>query len=260
MHERLRHLAQGDLALRHQHRARDAGLRRVRGRARRRVAGGRADDGLRPLLHRLADRERHPPVLERTRGVGSLVLQPDVAAGLVRERVGPDERCAAFAQRDDRRRVGDRQAVAVLLDHARATGARASVVIPLRPPRAGRSTIARTTGRSRSCCSVFWNALSCVRCVMNTSVASSPDPPATPARSTRRCVRNGRRSRRARPARPPRGGSGRTGRACRPSGGSAVRSTHVQPIPRVPATRFRATCARSPTTATAVGSPPAPRP
>ena len=65
VHERLGELAGRDLALGHDHRAGQPGARRVGRRARRRVAGRGADDGLGALAHGGADRARHAAVLER---------------------------------------------------------------------------------------------------------------------------------------------------------------------------------------------------
>ena len=85
VHEGRRHLAHRDLALGHEDRAREPGLRRVGGGRRRRVAGGGAHDRLRALLRCLRDRERHPTVLERPGGVRALVLQPDLGVGVDRQ-------------------------------------------------------------------------------------------------------------------------------------------------------------------------------
>ena len=74
------------LPSRNEHRAGQPGLRRVGGGRRAGVPGRRAHDRLRALLDGLGDRERHAAVLERTRRVGALELQLDVAAGLVRQR------------------------------------------------------------------------------------------------------------------------------------------------------------------------------
>ncbi len=71
-----------------------------------------------PSSSRLRDRERHPTVLEGPGGVRTVVLQPDVAAGLGRQDLRPDERRPSFTERDHWRVGRDRQPSAVLLDDA----------------------------------------------------------------------------------------------------------------------------------------------
>ena len=78
--QRLGQLAEGDVALGDEHRARQPGPGRVGGGRRRGVAGGRADHRLGALLHRLGDGQGHAPVLERAGGVEALVLEVDVGA------------------------------------------------------------------------------------------------------------------------------------------------------------------------------------
>ena len=78
--ERLGQLAERDVALGDEHRARQAGPGRVGGGRRRRVAGERAHHRLGAFLDRLGDGQRHAPVLERAGGVDALELQVDVGA------------------------------------------------------------------------------------------------------------------------------------------------------------------------------------
>ena len=75
VHNRLRELAHRDLALRYQDRAGDAGARRVGRRRCRGVAGRGAQHGLLAARHRIGDRHRHAPVLERAGGVEALDLE-----------------------------------------------------------------------------------------------------------------------------------------------------------------------------------------
>ncbi len=122
VNERLRQLAERDLALGHEDRAGQPALGGVGGGARAGVAGARADDGLGAGLHRLADRHRHAAVLERPGRVGALDLEPDLRADQLGQHAGVDERGAALEQRHDGRVGRDGQAVAVLLDQAAPAG------------------------------------------------------------------------------------------------------------------------------------------
>ena len=188
VHQGLGHLPERDLSLRHEHGAREPRLRRVRGGRGARIAGRGADDGLGTLFDRFRDRERHAAILEGAGGVGSVVLQPHLAPGLVGERIGADERGATFTEGDHRRGLAHREPQAILLDHtAPLVRSPGSLIQTTRGVvRAGthgsspstRSTlaIARTAVDSRSSCRVFWRAPSCARWVMRTSVASSPAP------------------------------------------------------------------------------------
>jgi hypothetical protein len=121
VHERLAHLAEGDLAGGHEDGARHPGARGVGRRARAGVSGRGADDRLRPSLGSLRDRDRHAAVLERTGGVRAFDLEPHSAAGQLGDDGGPDERCAAFAERYDGGVTRDREPVAVGLDHTTPT-------------------------------------------------------------------------------------------------------------------------------------------
>ena len=140
------------------------------------VAGRGAHDRLRALLERLA---RWPASCPRSLNepVGfapsyfSQTSQPVSADS----GSAAHERRAALAQGDHRRGVGDGQAVAVLLDQAAPLvrpGRRGSLLAL----HAEEALHARRPSSSRSSCRVFWKAPSCARCVMNTSVASSPEP------------------------------------------------------------------------------------
>ena len=126
--QRLRHLAERDLALRHQHGADHPGAHGVGGGGRAGVAGRRADDRVGALLSGLGDRERHAAVLEGAGRVGALDLEVHVAAGALGDGERRDQRRPTLAQRHDRRRVGDGQSVAVLLDDA-APGAVACIAV-----------------------------------------------------------------------------------------------------------------------------------
>src|SRR4051794_27574011 len=75
--ERLRELAERDLALGDHDTTGDAGARGVGRGAGRGVAGRRADDDLGALLYGLGDRHRHPAVLEGTGGIRALDLEVD---------------------------------------------------------------------------------------------------------------------------------------------------------------------------------------
>ena len=103
--ERLRELAERDVAVGDDDRGEhEPGARRVRRGRRRRVAGRRAHHDLGAFLDRLRDRHRHAAVLERTGGVRALDLQAARRAPTCSERRGRvDERRVALEQRDDRR-------------------------------------------------------------------------------------------------------------------------------------------------------------
>ena len=117
MCDRLAELAHGDFALRDEHGRRDASMRRVRCGRGRSVAGRCADDGLRAVLERLRDRHGHSSVLERTRRVHALELDPDRGSRAGGERRGGDERGAALAEGDDGRGVRYVQSVCILTQH-----------------------------------------------------------------------------------------------------------------------------------------------
>ena len=140
--QRLRELAERDLPRRQHDRAQEPGARRVRGRRRRRVARRRADDRLGAVLDRLRHGHRHAAVLERTGRVRALDLQEHPRdPGPRRDARRLDERRVALEQRDDRRRVGDRQVLAVRLDQPGPA--------PGRRPRQSSSPMTRTTEPTR---------------------------------------------------------------------------------------------------------------
>ena len=118
VHDRLCELAHRDLALRDEHAARHSGLGGIGRGTRRRVACRCTDDSLGPALSRHRDRHGHAAVLERTRGVGALELQPHLAAGHLGQRAGIHKRRATLAQGHHGCLIGDRKAIAVLLDEA----------------------------------------------------------------------------------------------------------------------------------------------
>ena len=120
--------ALGDLALGDQDDAVHAGLAGVgRGRGRR-IAGRSADDGLGAVGLGLGDRHRHAAVLERTRGIESLELQPDVRAETLRESLGVEQRRVPFLQRDDLVDAVEVEPLRVLDAAARSTRSRQSPV------------------------------------------------------------------------------------------------------------------------------------
>ena len=118
VHERLGELARGDLALGHDHRARQPRARRVGRRARRRVARGGADDRLGALAHRGRHRAGHAAVLERAGGVRALELQPHLGADALGDPLGEQQRRRALQQRDHRVLGRERQPLAEALDEA----------------------------------------------------------------------------------------------------------------------------------------------
>ena len=150
VHERLGELALGDLALRHDHRARQPGARRVGGGARGGVAGRRADDRLRALAHGGADGARHAAVLERAGRVEPLELQPDLGADELGDVRRVDERRRALAERDDGivgRRTAGARGSARSGRHADPTGRVEQALGLRRTPRRSRgSRAARSAG------------------------------------------------------------------------------------------------------------------
>ena len=149
VHERLGELAGGDLALRHDHRAAQAGTRCVGGQAGSGVARRGADDRLGPAAHRVGHRARHAAVLERPRGVGALELQMDLHPNLLRQPRGVHERRRPLLQRHDRVAAVEGQAVAVALDEAghQAPGATGGPSTT-RTPRRSRGSRAVASARS----------------------------------------------------------------------------------------------------------------
>ena len=120
VHHRLGQFAHGDLTFRDDHEGGDAGAGGVGRRRRGGVAGGRADDGIAALFHRLGHRHGHAPVLERSGGVEAFVFDVDVH--VLTEQAGnvlqADQRRVALAQADQRRVVVNRQMVTVTVDQA----------------------------------------------------------------------------------------------------------------------------------------------
>ena len=116
MDERLGELAERDVPVGDDDCGDHARSRRVRGRRRRRVTGRRAHDDLRALLGGLRDGDRHPAVLERTGGIRALDLEQHARADLLGEPRRVEQRRVALVQRDDRRAIGDREAIAVHVD------------------------------------------------------------------------------------------------------------------------------------------------
>ena len=148
----------------------------VRGGAGAGVAGRGADDRLGALLDGLADRHRHAAVLERAGRVGALDLEVDLAAGALGQPRRRHQRRAALAQGDDRRGLGDRQPVAVLLDHpAPLVAHRGLTPTPPRPASRGRPR-ARCRQPAQRRRTVAASARRGAAWVTSTSCASSPWP------------------------------------------------------------------------------------
>ena len=118
VHDGLRHLAGGDLAVRDEHDRGESALGRVGGHGGRGVAGRGAHDGLRALAERDRHRGGHAAVLERAGRVAALDLEEHVTADDARQPGRVHERRAALPQRDDGSLRGDREPLAVLLDDA----------------------------------------------------------------------------------------------------------------------------------------------
>ena len=116
---RLRQLPGRDGARGLEDRGAEARPGRVGGGGGGRVPGRRADDRLGALLERLRDRHRHAAILEGAGRVRALALEPELEPEPLGEPLGADERRRALAERHERRRVGDRQAVAVAIDRGR---------------------------------------------------------------------------------------------------------------------------------------------
>ena len=103
-------LAERDLALGQDDDDVEAGVRAVRRRGGRRVAGRRADDGPRPGLDGLGDGHDHAAVLERPGRVLALDLEVQVRGADGRpEPLGAHERRRALAEGQRRGRVGHGQ-------------------------------------------------------------------------------------------------------------------------------------------------------
>ena len=116
VHQRLGQLAGGDLAVGHDHGARQAGARGVGGGAGRRVAGRGADHRLGAVAHGGRDRAGHAPVLERAGRVRALELEPHLGADPLGDALGEHQRGRALEQRHDGILRRERQPVAEALD------------------------------------------------------------------------------------------------------------------------------------------------
>jgi len=118
MHHALRKLAQRHRAFRDQHVGLETGAGRVGGGRRCGIAGRGADDLARAFAERLAHRDRHAAVLEGTGGVGALEFQVhlDIMTEARGERRALDKRRVALVERDDGRRLSDRQKAPVMFD------------------------------------------------------------------------------------------------------------------------------------------------
>src|SRR6478735_6353088 len=173
--DRLAQLAHRDLAVGHEDAARHAGLRRVGGGRRARVARARADDGLGPLAGGDADRRRHAAVLERAGGVEAFVLEVDLGADALGELLGVDERGAALVERDDGGALEHGKAVGVLADHS------APLVGHHEPSTRMTELTPRTTSSVRRRSTVDESAASLAVCVtmMRLALAASPSPAGT---------------------------------------------------------------------------------
>ena len=203
----LAELAHRDLALGHEHGGRDARVRGVGGRRRRRVARGGADHDLRTALDGLGHGHRHAAVLEGAGGVHALELHPHVGAGAAGERRRGQERRAALAEGDDGRGIRHIQPVGVFADDA-APLARVGLgggVVHTAPSTRRTDATDATTGLWARAATVSASADSFASCVPMTSVARSAarSRSAGAARPRRRARRRRARSARARPARRP---------------------------------------------------------
>ncbi len=116
VHQRLRHLAGGDVAVGDDHRAGDAGTRGIGGGGGGGIAGGGADDGLGAFAHGGGDGAGHAPILEGAGGVGALKLQAHFGADHLREDGRAQQRRGALLQRDERVAGRERKPLAVALD------------------------------------------------------------------------------------------------------------------------------------------------
>ena len=96
----LDHLAAGDAAAARHDDRRQARAGRVGGRRCRSVPGRRADDARRASLERARDGDRHPAILERSRRVRALPLDPELDTEPLRQARHVQQRRRALAQRD----------------------------------------------------------------------------------------------------------------------------------------------------------------
>ena len=110
--DRLKQLRRGDAAGGDEHDRTQSGPRCVGSCGGSGVAGRRADDRPRSRLECPGDRDGHAPVLEASRRVRTLDLEPQVEPQPLREARCMDERRAALPERDERRAVANRQPVA----------------------------------------------------------------------------------------------------------------------------------------------------
>jgi len=116
VHERLSELPEGDVTLGDEDGAPHSRPGGVGGRRGGGVACGGAHDDLGLRLGRLRDGKGHAAVLEGPGRVGALDLEPHLGPHPLGEAARPQEGRAAFLQGHDRRRFGDGEKGAVLLD------------------------------------------------------------------------------------------------------------------------------------------------
>ena len=181
VHDRLRELAHRNLALRHQHRTRDACPRRIRRGRRRCVARRRAQHGLLTPGHRLGDGHGHAAIFERARRVEPLDLQMNCAPGVFGQPRRRHQRGAALEQRDCGPAVLDRQPIAVGGDQswpglvnglgrgrAHCSSRKRLIAHSLVPSMRSTLLTLCTTSRSASAATVSDNAASVAWCVTTT--------------------------------------------------------------------------------------------
>src|SRR6202040_3551010 len=182
VHDCLCELAHGDLALRYEHGARDAGAGGVRRSRRRRVARRRAQNGLLAVRNCLGDGQGHAPVLERTGRVEALDLEMHRAACVFGKPRRGEERGAALAQGDRCPAVLDRQPVTVRGDEPRpglVNGLGRGGAHSLVPSMRSTLLMLCTTSRSASAATVSDNAASVARWVTTTMRAPHRCPPSS---------------------------------------------------------------------------------
>src|SRR5690606_10643915 len=171
VHDRLGHLARGDLALRDQHDRRQPGARRVGGHRGRGVPGRGAHHRLGALGERGRDGRGHAAVLERAGRVLPLDLDEHVTADELGQPARVHQRRAALAERDDGGAGRKRDPVAVLLDDSTPRGGHHDT-----PSTRMTDDTPRTISRSRIRLTVAASAASSASWVTTTSWASSPRP------------------------------------------------------------------------------------
>src|SRR5690606_1503253 len=126
------------------------------------------------------DRDRHPAVLEGAGRVDAVVLEVDLAAGQLGEHLGDDQRGPTLAEGHDRRRVGDRHAVAVLVEeappHVGATRRRCTAHDHTSDSTRSTLVTLRTQAEASSAWTHSRRSPSRALWVISTSCAVSPDP------------------------------------------------------------------------------------